>query len=389
MKLPRLPHALTEDVMTTRKLALNLKRNRGQDHTTKLDQAAASFDYEAAKLEWWNPEDQSLLHGTALWEGSSDDQRRLLNQLYWVAYYSQIISAEVATIFFNQTAAAGLYGMEDFRVVGDTLDMESNQERAHIAAFQTINEATEAALFGERLFTWPMRGPYAETMIFPDSGRLRTWWKQLQLRTFGLLSSGNAFIASQYLTVRGLRTLNGKMVQERLARFDGQSVPSLVSAYHFEDESYHFNSSTIIGKDVVRSLPSPTRFESLVANLGIRGCQQDHAKFSVVVRGLFWHEPATFAAVYRLLRSKHFAFDDRGARDMMWRCFCQDSDGLQAAFATQREARETYKVYVHDLPFMWQSNLDMSMMQNASIDRYLTTNQVALGRFVPPALVAA
>ncbi|MFH7029315.1 MAG: hypothetical protein ACHBN1_28960 [Heteroscytonema crispum UTEX LB 1556] len=41
-----------------------------------------------------------------------------------MAYYSQIISAEIATIFFNQISAAGLYAPEDFRLVCDTLDLE-------------------------------------------------------------------------------------------------------------------------------------------------------------------------------------------------------------------------------------------------------------------------
>ncbi len=35
----------------------------------------------------------SLLYGTPLWEQADSGQRVKLNQLYWVAYYSQIISA--------------------------------------------------------------------------------------------------------------------------------------------------------------------------------------------------------------------------------------------------------------------------------------------------------
>ena len=150
-------------------LELNYHRNREQDHTELLDQAAAAFDYEACRGEMWNPEAYSLLYGTPVWEQASKSQRVLLNQLYWVAYYSQIISAEVATILFNQTSAAGLYALEDFRLVCDMLDLESNQERAHIDAFKKVAEAVEAAVFGERIFTFPMRGPFAETMISDHS----------------------------------------------------------------------------------------------------------------------------------------------------------------------------------------------------------------------------
>ena len=50
----------------------------------------------------------SLLYATPLWERPPSRQRIVLNHLYWVAYYAQIISAEIATILLNQTSAAGL-----------------------------------------------------------------------------------------------------------------------------------------------------------------------------------------------------------------------------------------------------------------------------------------
>ena len=208
---------LSKDKITSKKIEINHRRNAKQDHTELLDQAASRFNYADCKDAYWNPEEFSLLYGTPLWDQASESQRVILNQLYWVAYYSQIISAEIATIFFNQTSAAGLYGLEDFRSVCDMLDLESAQERAHINSFKVVSDAVEEELFGERCFSYEMRGPYAETMIFPDSNKLKSWWKSLQLRTFGLLSSGNAFVASQYFTVRAMRTLNGKMVQQQLS----------------------------------------------------------------------------------------------------------------------------------------------------------------------------
>ncbi len=252
---------IVDDKKTYARLQINHKRNKQQDHTALLDEAAAAFNYQQCKDEFWNPESHSLCHGTPIWEQASATQRVLLNQLYWVAYYSQIISAEIATIFFNQTSAAGLYALEDFRLICDTLDLESAQERAHIAAFKKISDAVEHALFGERVFSWSMRGPYEETMVHSDAGPFRRRWKQLQLRTYGMLSSGNAFIACQYFTIRALRTLNGKIVQHQLAQYYANHadqanapVPSAISHYHFQDESYHFNSSMLIAQDVLRSL---------------------------------------------------------------------------------------------------------------------------------------
>lgn len=208
-----LPTLLTMKQQVNRRLEINHKRNKQQDHTALLDAASAAFNYEDCKNEYWNPEEFSLMYGTPLWEQATSRQRIILNQLYWVAYYSQIISAEIATIYFNQTSAAGLYAQEDFRIVCDTLDLESSQERAHINAFKTVANEVETALFGTRIFSYPMRSPFVETMVFADTNYFKRRWKELQLKAFGLLSADNTFLACQYFTVRGVRTLNGKLVQ--------------------------------------------------------------------------------------------------------------------------------------------------------------------------------
>lgn len=388
-----LTHDLLDDAPRTRKrLEVNLQRNRAQDHTQLLDDAAAAFDYQACRHQMWNPEEMSLLHGTPIWDGATDAQRVLLNQLYWVAYYSQVVSAEIATIFFNQASAAGLYGLSDFRVVCDTLDLESSQERAHIAAFKTVSEQVERALFGERVFTWPMRGPYAPTMIFSDLGPFAAMWRQVQLRAWGLLSSGNAFLASQYLTVRGLRTLKGKMVQQQLSSYhqqltrgaDGDAaspLPSQISFFHFMDESYHFNSSTIIGIAIPESLPAPTMFERHVANLAIRGCQRDHSRVSVVVRGLFWEDAATLPALMSVLQSPHFGLDRTEALQLLRASLCEDNEAMHASHALHATAQASYRRYVDSLPWLAQDNRDMALMARTTLPNTLDRNRRAFERF--------
>jgi len=386
--LPADVPAITQDKKTSKKIAINHKRNKKQDHTQLLDQCAKDFDYQVCKNEYWNPEEFSLLYGTPLWNESDDGQKVLLNQLFWVAYYSQIISAEVATIFFNQTSAAGMYALEGFRDVCDMLDLESAQERAHINAFKVVSDQVEETLFKQRVFSWEMRGPYAQTMIFPDSNKLKDWWKSLQLRSFGLLSAGNAFIASQYFTVRGMRTLNGKMVQQKLSHYyqkhpdqDNAPLPSAISYYHFMDESYHFNSSCILGHDLIRSLPEPTAFERFVGNKGIRGCQHDHSNFSAVVKGLFWYEPATFPAIYKLLRSDIFKMGDLEARQMMDRCFAHENDGNLASFEVLKTAADSYERFLDPLDYVTDENRKMAVMRATTLESYLKTNRRELSRF--------
>lgn len=382
------PRPLRQDSLAFKKLGLNFKRNKEQDQTQLIDAAAAAFRYEDCAGEYWNPEPFSLLHGTPLWAQSSGSQRVLLNQLYWVAYYSQIISAEIATILLNQTAGAGLYTMEDFRLVCDTLDLETAQERAHIAAFKKIGEETEAKLFGKRVFTYPMRSMFSQTMVFADTDRIRDFWRGLQLRAYMMLSAGNAFIGCQYFTVRGVRTLNGKIVQHQLSRYytehadpESAPIPSRISYHHFMDESYHFNSSGIISHDVVKCLKEPTAFERWIANKGLAGCQEDHYWFSAAINGIFWYDPALYGQVYDILTSTHFGMDKNGALNMISKCFAEESDGLHASFKTHQTAMESYKTYLADLPFVDKHNKEMARMSRSDINGYLTEARREVGAF--------
>ncbi len=374
--------------LTAKKLSFNYKKNRQQDQTEELDRLSLTFNYRDCKDKMWNPESYSLLWGTPIWDQASSSERTLLNQLYWVAYYSQIISAEIATIFFNQTAAAGLYSIEDFRLVCDTLDFESMQERAHISAFKNIAEQIEEEVFGERIFTYPMRPYFYETMIFQNTNWIKKFWKRLQLQAYSLLSSGNAFIACQYLTVRGLRTLNGKIVQHDLSQFHSKSddkentpIPSKVSYHHFLDESYHFNSSNLIGSEIIKILKNPTWFEKKVANMGIAGTLKDHANFNVAVRGIFWYEPALFSTLHQMLCSKAFGLEAREALQLIEKSFCHENDGIQESFRTHQIALESYKNYLEEIDYVSKENKAGGKMSSTSLETYLKSNRQAFRQF--------
>lgn len=379
---------LLDNARVYKQIELNYHKNREQDHTELLDQAASAFRYEDCQQSYWNPEHFSLLYGTALWEQSSAYQRTVLNHLYWVAYYSQIISAEIATILLNQTSAAGLYSLSDFRIVCDMLDLESTQERAHIAAFQKVSDEVEEKLFGERVFSYPMRGPFVETMIFGNSNRVKAFWKGLMLRAFGVLSTQSPFLGCQYFTVRGLRTLNGKIVQHQLSQFyqkhpdqKNAPIPSKINYYHFMDESYHFNSSRMLSHDVLNSVPSPTAFEQWVLNQGIWGCQKDHFNFSTAINGIFWYDPALYRPLLKVLMSPVFAMNKKEALEMLQKCFCEESDGALASESTHRKAYQSYSVFVEGLKHVSAPNKEMKLMRRNNLRKHLATNRRQLKQF--------
>lgn len=380
--------SLMDDHKTLKRIELALKKSKELDQTENMDLAASLFTYDECKNSLWNPERFSLLYGTWLWDHSTSEQRKVLNQLYWVAYYSQIISAEIATIFFNQTAAASLYGMEDFRVVCDTLDLESAQERAHISAFKKVSEELEQSLFGERMFTYPMRNPFVQTMLFSDLNAFQKRWRKQQLKVYSLLSSNSAFIGCQYFTVRGIRTLNGKIVQHQLSRFHSESenkentpIPSKISYYHFIDESFHFNTSTIISHDVVNSLKEPNSFEQHVANMTLWGCQKDHYNFSTAINGIFWYDPALYPVIYKILRSKVFSMTHAEALFAIEKSFCEESAGALASKQTHSEAVDSYRAYLADFRYINAKNKEMSLMKENNLQRHLNTNKEEFIRF--------
>jgi len=380
---------LSQDPVLIRKMELNFIRNKAQNRADELDLLADQYRYEDSIKEFWSPPEFSLLYGTQLWEHASDDQKMVLNHMYWIAYFSQIISAEIATIFLNQTAAAGFYGQEEFRLVCDTLDLETSQERAHINAFKTISETYELKRFGKRIFTYPMRPYYVETMIFQNSNRVRAFWKRLQIQAFSLLSSGNSFLASQYFTVRGIRTIKGKLVQHELSKYysnhphqQDAPIPSKVSYHHYLDESFHFNSSLLFSKGLIKSLPKPTGFEKWIANQLVMGCQRDHANFSVTVNGLFWYEPAVFPNVFLLLTSDVFGFSKSEALDMMIQCFTLESEGLSRSWQSFQKAISDYQKYVEGFSFLSRENLEMKIMKQNSVGKYLDLNSKKLKLFM-------
>ena len=380
--------SLKDDIKTMKRMELALKKSKQLDQTANMDLAGREFQYIDCNKSFWNPDKFSLLYGTWIWNQSSDYQKTILNQLYWVAYYSQIISAEIATIFFNQTCAASLYGIEDFRIVCDTLDLESAQERAHINAFKNVSEELEKTLFGQRIFTYPMRTPFVKTMMYSDLNKVQEWLRTQQLRAYSVLSANSAFIGCQYFTVRGLRTLNGKIVQHQLSKFysgmenpDLAPIPAKISYYHFIDESFHFNTSTVISHDVVNSLKAPSKWESHIANMTLHGCQKDHFNFSTAINGIFWFDPALYAPVYKILRSDVFGMSHEDALTAIYKSFCEESEGAVASAKTHSEAVDSYKSYLADFKYITKKNKDMQLMSQNNLERHLATNKKYFERF--------
>ncbi len=269
------------------------------------------------------------------------------------------------------------------------MDFESAQERAHINAFKEIAEKTELELFNERVFTFPMKYFASETMIYQNTNWFKEQWKKILINSYTLLSTGNAFLASQYLTIRGLRTLKGKIIQHQLSKYfinhpnqDLAPIPSKISYHHFLDESYHFNSSTIIGLELSQELRAPTKFEKIIVNKAIEGCQKDHRYFNNVVNGIFWYTPAIYHTVLKVLQGPVFSLSQKDSIILMKKSFCEENDGLSLAHKSHQITIDNYIEYVKDVDFINSKNKQMSILKKSSnLDFILKENKKEFNKF--------
>ena len=178
------------------------------------------------------------------------------------------------------------------------------------------------------------------------------------------------------------------MIQHQLSLYysnhpnkEAAPIPSAISYYHFMDESFHFNTSKIIGHEIPRSLEAPTKFETWVINRGVAGCQKDHFHFSATIKGIFWYEPALFPVLHKMLQSSIFGMNASEAQDMLRLCFTQENDAIHAAYGMHRTANESYKAYIESIDYLGKRNRDMAIMGNNSIPAYLERNVRALREF--------
>jgi len=137
----------------------------------------------------------------------------------------------------------------------------------------------------------------------------------------------------------------------------------------------------VISKDVVNSLPDPTRMESIIANTALLGCQKDHYNFSTAINGIFWHDPAVMPAIEKVLRSKHFGLNEKDARELMRKSFCEENEGMIASQKTHSTALDSYKQYLADMKYVWKANKEMSVMGKNTLAAHLETNRRAFRAF--------
>ncbi|GAB1545333.1 hypothetical protein NUACC21_80090 [Scytonema sp. NUACC21] len=127
------------------------ENNLKSGYTETIHELDKKFDYDSNSDKYWSEPQQSLLYGTPLYEASSSSQKLALNHLYWATQYSKIATDEITALIFNPMTGSVFSKFQDLGTLCQELDLETEQERYHIHAFQRISRLTKKALKCDRL----------------------------------------------------------------------------------------------------------------------------------------------------------------------------------------------------------------------------------------------
>ncbi|MEO1133147.1 MAG: hypothetical protein AAFX40_10630 [Cyanobacteria bacterium J06639_1] len=131
--------------------------NIESDYTEQMDALCKSFKYEEnSDIYWGNPE-LSLLHGTPLYEQTTESQRLALNHLFWVGQYNHTAATEANTCLYNQVTEGVFRTMSGYDTLCKELDLETEQEHTHIRTFQKVGYKVKLALLGKKGLGDPRR----------------------------------------------------------------------------------------------------------------------------------------------------------------------------------------------------------------------------------------
>ncbi len=402
--------------------------NCASSYTEKIEALDNQYSYAPNQQHFWSEPEQSVLYGTPFYEQASLDQKQALNHLYWVFSYTATAAAEVQTAMFNQVTAGVFDAMGGYNTLFQELELETEQEKSHIHAFNKINQATTSSLLGPKVFanllkrssSAPIRqNPalyktlryVAKNMLKRHSSVYSPYLKALETRSsmipaptsgFGYLGhggmsqsllrfyifswGGSPFLASQYYNVRYMANLLLKNREHRIFRHcrklqqqnDFIPAPTAVSYYHLLDESFHTTMSQLIGRDLYNEFAQPTVYEKWVANLSIYLVQYNALQgLSAGIPGLYLTDDQFFMEfLYKLLQQPIFGCSDKDALHWIEQSFCQEHQGLHVAAQWHQRLLREYCRFFEGFDYLWPVNREMRLMAaGGNIDQVLANNR--------------
>ena len=126
-----------------------LENNTKSDYTEKIEDLGKNFSYKNNKNNYWSEPELSILYGTPLYQQASETQKLALNHLYWLKLYQGVTATEIGAIIYNQIAGSLFESIGNYDNICQELELETSQEKIHVATFQRICTKIKWALLGK------------------------------------------------------------------------------------------------------------------------------------------------------------------------------------------------------------------------------------------------
>ncbi|WP_019504306.1 hypothetical protein [Pleurocapsa sp. PCC 7319] len=413
------------------------RSNTSSDYTEKMEELAKNFDYHSNSDRYWSVPEQSLLYGTPLYDAASSTQRMALNHLHWFANYNYVADTETETLINNQSTASIFASLGGYETIAQELELETQQEYAHIHTFRKIGLTTAKTLMGRDTLkamlkwhsyqltlgqnSWATFQYYALRKLSQTMNKSKKQFYSRHLqeveakegfigqkRTTGVMGrnvpsslqrfflfnwgGGSPFLACEYYVLRMMSNLTLKNMEHPIFKYykkqqkKGESIPepTAVSHYHFLDESFHTTISQTLSRDMYKDFSPPTAYEKFVVNLAVYFIQSGTLAH---LSGAFPHryfqdDISLMELIYRLLQAPIFGMSEREALHWLEQCLCHEQESFHLAAKNHQSLLEEQRRFVGNLDYLWPINREMrAMASGGSIHKAIQNNIRTFKRF--------
>nr|AKL71648.1 NocO [Nostoc sp. CCAP 1453/38] len=426
----------TNPVIST--LEKNYSNNLESNYTEKIEELDQNFNYSSNSNAYWSEPEHSLLYGTPLYEQASLSQKLALNHLHWVLFYKLTADSETELIHYNTVTADCLMSVNsDYKMLVDLLGHETDQERKHIHTFYKVNYQTTKFLLGKKALInsasdqvslvkqksfqfsdyLSSAANFITMMMLKDkeqshSENLREVKDVNKPASFasngffnGLSGKSNPsrrqffsdnwrtypFLAANFYAVRYMANLALKNHEFGIHKYykklqkDNQFIPSptTISHYHFLDEAFHTTTSLFLGRDFYKTLPKPSLYEKLIANLAILQAQHENLNaISGISSNRFLNDNDAIVFLMKLLQSPVFDMSAPEAIDWIEKCLCHEHEGFHINLKVHNQLLSSLRKFAEQLDYLWPVNREMRVMASGgSIKKAIKNNIRAFKQF--------
>ncbi|WP_016949100.1 hypothetical protein [Anabaena sp. PCC 7108] len=419
-------------------LEKNYSNNLESDYTEKIEELDKNFNYDSNSSAYWSESEHSLLYGTPLYEQASQSQKFALNHLHWTLFYKLTADSETELIHYNTVTADCLMSVSsDYKMLVELLAHETAQERKHIHTFYQVNYQTTKSLLGKKAlinsgsdkvslssqksyqlsdylssaanFITMMMLKNKEQSHSENFGEVKDVNKPASFASNGFFNglSGKSapsrrqffsdnwrsypFLAANFFAVRYMANLALKNHEFGIHQYYRKlqknnefiASPTTISHYHFLDEAFHTTTSLFLGRDFYKTLPKPSTYEKLIANLAILQAQHENLNaISGISSNRFLSDSNAIVFIMKLLQSPVFNMSKEEALQWIEKCLCHEHEGFHVNLKVHNHLLSDLRKFANQLDYLWPVNRNMSVMASgASIGKAIKNNIKAFNQF--------